>query len=364
MRLLELLKSPVTSLPKEREGIDFLDFLEDVFDKFFRHLSELDVTGDITEKIHLNVDNSRILADSIISSITRYYDGHPGEAYEVLKNGILRVHPHIRSLVAESASAAYFKNLYRIRIKEDKTITREGMFHIPFQLRHLVRSQRYSIPGFPSLYLGSSIYIAWREMGCPDLNNVIVSRVEANEDIKILDFGYVPQYEPEVIANLENYTVGADVLSEMFLARIVCWPLMAACSVKVEHKKSPFKPEYIIPQILLQLIRNDVFGEDIDGIRYFSMNTGNDIPSLRIHNNFVFPVKVNNLSGHCETLKRKFKLTEPASWQLLNSIYEEPDYIHTPDGFIQLVKGINTRYRSTDFAKIEARLTEIPAREL
>jgi len=43
------------------------------------------------------------------------------------------------------------------------------------------------------------------------------------------------------------------------------WPLVLACSVKVKNIEDDFKPEYIIPQLLLQWVRER---DDIDGISY------------------------------------------------------------------------------------------------
>ncbi|MFW1494652.1 hypothetical protein ACEV9S_24505, partial [Vibrio parahaemolyticus] len=45
------------------------------------------------------------------------------------------------------------------------------------------------------------------------------------------------------------------------------WPLIAACSIRVKNPSDNFKPEYIIPQLLLQWARDY---KSIDGIRYTS----------------------------------------------------------------------------------------------
>ncbi len=38
--------------------------------------------------------------------------------------------------------------------------TEYEMSHIPFELNHLVSNERFSISGFPSLYMGSSVYFS------------------------------------------------------------------------------------------------------------------------------------------------------------------------------------------------------------
>lgn len=35
------------------------------------------------------------------------------------------------------------------------------------------------------------------------------------------------------------------------ISYLIIWPLMAACSVRVKNTTNTFKPEYIIPQLLL-----------------------------------------------------------------------------------------------------------------
>ena len=362
MKIQEFLESPISALPKERRESDYLNYLENIFKAYTDGLQQIENTGLVADNILKNVYSCVKIATSILSSATRYFNGHPSDAYEELKKGVEEILPFALKLVAKSADKDYLRNLYRIRIKEDKAFDKKDMFHIPYELRHLVATQRYSIPGFPSLYLGSSIYIAWREMGCPDLNTTVITRVEAQDNVKVLDFAYVPQYEADFFSRLATMPrTSMGLIEEQFIARLICWPLIAACSIKVMNKKGSFKPEYIIPQILLQLLRNNVIGDDIDGIRYFSTNADYDMPSMKIHTNFVFPVKDAKATGHCDQLSDKFFLTEPASWQLLNSIYEEPNYLHTPDASVQLIRGINTRYRSTDFATIEARLIALDA---
>ena len=62
-------------------------------------------------------------------------------------------------------------SFYRIRIhKTNFTLSQQEFFHIPFNLRGKVKTQRFSIPGFPSLYLGTTIYVCWEELNRPNIN--------------------------------------------------------------------------------------------------------------------------------------------------------------------------------------------------
>ena len=60
-------------------------------------------------------------------------------------------------------------NFYRARDNNTGFLyTKEEMFHIPYELRHKVTNQRYSVSGLPCLYLGSSTYLCWEELERPD----------------------------------------------------------------------------------------------------------------------------------------------------------------------------------------------------
>ncbi|WP_293880615.1 MULTISPECIES: hypothetical protein [unclassified Sphingobacterium] len=64
-------------------------------------------------------------------------------------------------------------NLFRLRvINQNYPLSKEDLFHIPFDKRSLVSTQRFSISGLPSLYLANSIYVAWEEMKRPSMNEV------------------------------------------------------------------------------------------------------------------------------------------------------------------------------------------------
>ncbi|WP_052675768.1 hypothetical protein [Paenibacillus sp. IHBB 10380] len=78
------------------------------------------------------------------------------------------------------------------RVGSNHSLTRQEMFHIPFELKGRAATQRYSIPGLPSLYLGSSCYICWEELHRPDLNTVNRVRVKRSGDDTYLDFGLTP----------------------------------------------------------------------------------------------------------------------------------------------------------------------------
>ena len=69
------------------------------------------------------------------------------------------------------------KKWYRMRNQEKykRLFPANEMFHIPFQLRGKVNTQRYSLPGYPCLYISRSIWATWEEMHEPQLSQFCVS---------------------------------------------------------------------------------------------------------------------------------------------------------------------------------------------
>lgn len=367
MTLNEFLLSNEASLPKTRIVNDFAEYYKQITDEYFLLLRSVDRSGSISSKVLDEISVSVDIRDSILNSIIHYQNGHPSSAYEALKDMVLKHADLFQHFVSKPIDLGSHTFLYRLRTLESKSFDREDMFHIPFEKRHLVKTQRYSIPGFPSLYLSSSIYTAWKELSQPDLNRIVAVRLEPVSDVKFLNFPVPPQYFSQQRPDMNTYDKMNPSLNGLFnfqSTQIIAWPLLAACSVSVLEKDSPFKPEYIIPQIVLQLVRNDVFGSDIHGIRYFSLHFGKKYHSLTLGSNFVFPVKNSQPSGLCPVLKSLFNVTVPISWQLANIVTDEFDKTKTaPDG-IELIPGIPVSNQTTQFARVEVNLIEQKASPL
>ena len=62
-----------------------------------------------------------------------------------------------------------------------------SMYHIPFNMREKVESQRFSIPGLPCLYLSKSVYTCWMELKQPSDSELYVSRARVDDNIKIFN---------------------------------------------------------------------------------------------------------------------------------------------------------------------------------
>lgn len=350
-------------LPKERkDGDDYPDYLSSTFTDFIAGLKT--VTGSdslgVTADIPKSIPTIQKIADEIVLIVRDYYSGSPHKAFKRLSD-LLSLPQHSQffdRLYTIKLDPNLFARLYRLRVQTPnealKKFSRKEMFHLPFQLRHKVEAQRYSIPGFPSLYLGSSVYICWRELQCPQFDDVHSIRLEVTSspmEINVLDFGWTP----EMVATYIEIPTGGKITTQRHdfaLSYVVFWPLIAAVSMRVLYRNHvAFKPEYIVPQLILQYVKED---SKIDGIRYFSLHyEERDDLFFELGCNFVFPVKQSAPTGHCPILSKKFKMTAALPWQIANRV-RFPRGRGVPNNLIELVEGYSCGYNDTFFGDIES----------
>ncbi len=88
--------------------------------------------------------------------------------------------------------------------------------------------------------------------------------------------------------------------------------------MRVKHRQGSFKPEYIIPQMVLNWIASQ---DSIDVVAYESTHVDHSSPrATTFLANYAFPVRASTDNDLCDALKSKFRMTEPMPWPLLLSI--------------------------------------------
>lgn len=222
---------------------------------------------------------------------------------------------------------------YRTRKKGTAIFREKDLFHVPFDLRGKVTTNRYSIPGYPCLYLGKSIYACWEEMRRPALSDFATSAFKAQADIYLLDLRLRKK-----MYSYENCMYFMEML-----------PILIGCSFKVLHEDDNFKPEYILPQILLHVIIvqhqngntikkiNSEENISIEGIEYNSVAASYDEFSFTNYRTtyylsdcIVLPVKIQeeNKEQYCQNLAKKFLISTPK--------YYENEYIKDSLAFFKV----------------------------
>jgi len=318
---LELLQSEIFKLPKERDESYFPLFLGKMFDKYLEKAGQF--TGKIGEGIKENRSKSIKLIESLKRSLNYYYQGYPSKAFLEFKNGVDGITDLLWKQKRDILVAGSRENLFRVRKKSKggNVHSKADMFHVPFQDRFKISTQRYSIPGFPCLYLGNSVYTCCVELGInktEDLEEMSVVRVDASK-YKFLEMSMSPSW---ILRGFEG-SFKRDGTSELFddfvIYLISVWPLIAACSTKVMRPPDEklitshfFKPEYIFPQMLLEWVR---MSEDLDGIKYFSSH--NNLMEAEYDEliNYAIPVKIDCPNGQCPQLIHDLPITDPISYK-------------------------------------------------
>lgn len=147
------------------------------------------------------------------------------------------------------------QNYYRTRTNDTPLKFAREMFHAPFELRGSVKTARYSVLGFPSLYLTKNIYTAWEEARRANIETFYASRLRLQRPIHLVDL--------RLRRSFSDINKGEREAAVRQYLRTI--PLIMACSLKVKKDSDAFKPEYILPQLILHAVIDEM-------IRRFQMH--------------------------------------------------------------------------------------------
>ncbi|MGJ1237758.1 hypothetical protein ACR78I_22725 [Sphingobacterium multivorum] len=251
-------------------------------------------------------ERSLILQRGILKTLDAYYEGNPSKSYNMLCETLKDC--KINEYLDKEHYLPSNSSLFRIRTcEENYPLSKRELFHIPFEMRGKVKTQRYSIPGLPSLYLANSIFTAWEELKRPPAQSIHAIKLTNNLDLRLLDL------TTDFFAQPTQF-LGEIVDDKKIEYNLMVWPLLAACSFKVLSADDPFKPEYIIPQLLLQWAKKEL----VDGIKYSSTHIDlNTSKHGGFFYNIVLPVKNCNIEeGYCSKLINMFKSTQVLPYSL------------------------------------------------
>jgi hypothetical protein len=355
MTIAEFLHLPLLETPTERpDGVDYYYHVIKLNNQYLRVLKTVEsfplVGNQGMASIADIIEPVRNLNLAIIKALQKYYEGNPAKAYEEFKLGMQIAENRRLPINFHCPSPA--ERFYRIRVgKPGQSFSPKELFHVPMTERERISSQRFSIPGFPCLYLSSSTYLCWVEMGRPPLDYCHVSKFHPH-----------PHFETMVLLDIRNILTALrleakkrrPVWDGKLLRFLHHWPLICATSVKVKYPGLYFKPEYIIPQLLLQYV-HDVDNFKIHGIAYSSTRTSN--PNMF---NVAIPIRATGKEPYCNVLTKSFKFTSPISWEYLNltgtgnAIWDDCEFEpQRAQGDIEIIDGVTDSYEHTAFGLME-----------
>lgn len=261
-------------------------------------------------------DSVKRITKGILDTIDNYLDGYPSKAYIRMSNAVRNDKNFDRILSSRVKTVDKGSLFYRLRYDADKyfdfPLTPIQLFHVPFHKRHLIKAQRFSIPGYPCLYLSTTVFTACKEMDIDNIQHNIreikIAAFRNNAKLRIVDLA--AKDISILLKGLKELKIATldDKLRDDIYSYGILFPLIAACHTKIKFRKktdSHFKPEYIIPQIILQWFK--VNKEMVDGIKYFCnrVNKSEKNGPYDLHN-FVFPVQKSKVNGFCDKLSIYF----------------------------------------------------------
>lgn len=266
----------------------------------------------------------------ILEVVTTYLEGYPSLAYEIFDSNILKFGMDKELSGLQQIQIPRNHSFFRLQVQRGVvTPSKAGksgwlnykkpldLFHPPFQKRRSVSTSRFSISGYPSLYLSENLQTSYSECflgasygafhAISFKNNRPLYFVDLSED-KLKDNAL----------NFSGITSGLIQDASFVIDHLGIYQLIIACHTKIDYieayqgERLFFKAEYIIPQLMLQWLK--LHGFAIDGIRYKSCTSEGRFPTLNCHYNYILPVKNSLEKGFCPTLASLFTSTKVYSY--------------------------------------------------
>jgi hypothetical protein len=344
------LRSPDAQLPRPPTNADMAAYLRGLFDAHLNAIRAFD-PGPVEDAVRAELPNITTLGNRLIASVEAFLAGCPGRAFSEFTVAVSAVSASLNALTSPITPTT-LRPTYRMRVSTvPRRFTREELFHIPFEERRLVGSKRFSVEGLPCLYLGHSTYVCWEGMRRPSFSSVYVGqfRFRDGAHLHILDLGYVPRFQQELMTNYRALGPSSPRLAQILTALAVIWPLHAACAIRVLDAAKPFKPEYIIPQLLLQWVTERT---DWHGILYFSTHVGTPTGWL-VGMNLVLPARRMAPRGYCAQLRGMFDVTPVWNWEVALAAPPVPQIPSPVGGAIEAAPGAFVEYVTTQFYSME-----------
>lgn len=279
----------VISEKYEEEKVEFFKNYDKCCGKEFEKAQQSKV-----EKIFLDIHSSIKQNFEIIEEIFRYHENaNPGcaqSAFDLLMKG-MEEDMFISSIddwteIEIEGEKRYTKfritpsnRFFRVRAVDSQSSAIEKnaneLFHIPLSKRANASNGRFSLAGFPCLYLATMLPLAWQESGYPDKYYYSEFRYEPMYNIngqrdRMKELKFVSLYSPTEIlwwgtAMKYNHF---DTWLQVIKKYLITYPLTLACAFVNSSGNSPYKQEYIIPQMLMQWVQRNI--DFVQGVSYFT----------------------------------------------------------------------------------------------
>lgn len=262
--------------------IPILLFMKDFFKKY------ISLIEDSTEILNqLDVDVKGVInkvckfREAYIQMHEAILSGGADSAYQEMANLLASDDFFIKTEIKLQDSPALF---YRARSGINWT-QKEDFYHIPFNKTYLCGSYRFSIAGYPSLYIGYSKEVCKKEVRGKECSCIELSLKKA---LRVVDLTWS---QKEAKLGLTNFLQAYPVIAACYVVPFFCKDLGKECPDVIE--KQTFKEQYIFPQFVTMFIKKNL---GVDGIIYYTTRDENLIPSKDEDKNIaLFPKYAENI---------------------------------------------------------------------
>ena len=336
---------------------EYHEYLKDLFNDYLTQLAQLEQLGRAWDKFPFGPESSITFSDMVLKSkaiaekiiacingaLEDYLDGNLYTSTSIFNTEMNKVFPYLNELRVLHADncerwsrfsfvlGMCHREQYRVRKLREDNVSVNNMRHPPFSKREHIDTQRFSIPGYPCLYLGSSLYVCVKEV-CnlpadisaekkPYFSLFWWQRHQENH-ARLLELFLIPEHFDNYWKDLHQLETSQDqdaIVHRKFIhSYLACWPLQLACSIPVKHRGGKFREEYIIPQLLMMWLKNQNHqGAEVGrfhGICYRSTRIPASFSTKAPHFflNYAIPVMTKNCDeDYCDKLGKLFEITVP-----------------------------------------------------
>lgn len=293
--------------------------------------------NEVLQEDGIDISILRPICNNLIDIVNLSLSGKRNKAFSLLYSTYFEGNNIFRLNIKDYNTRK--KAFYRMRNSQEYVqYEKDEMYHIPFEKSYLVGNERFSITGFPTLYLSSSIYGCWEETGRGNLEYANIAFFKNTQKISLISL-----VKPSQKIYVQNNST------------LLALPLLLATSLEVTCPKEKFIPEYIVPQLLMECLieyRSQNTTTDLVGIEYKSVHqnkrdlmfTESDKSDIFI-NYAIPPYGYQSKGGVCPKLKEIFEYWDSTSWAKLQ--YKRPN------AFININENGQNRYDISRFGLME-----------
>lgn len=266
------------------------------------------------------IDIAKEYRQIIDKVLKKYYSGEIVVAYYIIEKLIVEYKKSgiIFSRISKSYSFNYYiiENkkwehflFYRARFGDISNENKEdALKHTPYDMISKIGSNRFSIPGQPCLYLGSSSYDCWIEMGKPSDRDFNVGCILLNKDYELLNLATDIWILLGAIESLKEQKEKEMMFKSYILSQVT--------SFVVKEERRNFKSEYIISQLITLACKSNNFA----GISYISKRVSSNEFGHNICMNLALLIPYEQGVRYSQSMVSEMKIGNPVNYAYFNKL--------------------------------------------